>query len=146
VAKQEGPELLTTDIASAYLIVNLDAVEKLAGALGGVGKIDVPKSMYYVDSRPDLYIDLYPGPQLSRGRDLEGPSLRYRTTRKGDLGRPWKRPGRWVLREAFQETGSTLQLPGGRRCWPSPTRNITTDLSPVGGLARLLSVMGQQAS
>jgi len=136
VAKQEVSSLLTTDI-DRYLIVNLDAVEKLAEALGGV-EIDVPKSMYYVDSRQDLYIDLYPGPQLLKGRDLEG-FLRYRNDEQGDLGRMERQ--QMVLREAFKKLVQPSTIARLPSLLAIADEDITTDLSPV-ELARLLSVMG----
>lgn len=136
VAKQEVSSLLSTDI-DRYLIVNLDAVEKLAEALGGV-EIDVPKSMYYVDSRQDLYIDLYPGPQLLKGRDLEG-FLRYRNDELGDLGRMERQ--QMVLREVFKKLVQPSTIARLPSLLAIADEDITTDLSPV-ELARLLSVMG----
>ena len=44
-----------------HLKLNLNAVAKVADALGGV-EVDVPKRMYYVDNAQGLYIDLAAGP------------------------------------------------------------------------------------
>ncbi|WP_457767713.1 LCP family protein [Cyanobium sp. ULC084] len=134
--KQELSSLLTEPL-DRYLIINIEAVQNLAEALGGV-EIDVPKRMYYVDSRQDLYIDLLPGPQLLKGKDLEG-FLRYRNDELGDLGRMERQ--QLVLREVFR----TLVQPGTISKLPSllaiAGKDIHTDLSPV-ELGALLTAMG----
>jgi LCP family protein required for cell wall assembly len=134
--KQELSTLLSETI-DRYLIINIDAVQNLAEALGGV-EIDVPKRMYYVDSRQDLYIDLLPGPQLLKGKDLEG-FLRYRNDELGDLGRMERQ--QMVLREVFR----TLAQPAMVAKLPSlmavAGKDIHTDLSPV-ELGALLTAMG----
>ena len=57
----------------------------MADALGGI-EVDVPKRMVYSDHSQGLYIDLQPGPQTLKGRDLEG-FLRFRHDEMGDIGR-----------------------------------------------------------
>ncbi len=136
VAKQEIGSLLSTPI-DRYLLVNLDAVQRLAEELGGV-EVDVPKRMYYTDTRQDLYIDLYPGPQVLQGRDLEG-FLRYRNDELGDLGRMERQ--KLVLREIFRklaQPGTVARLPALLQL---AGRDITTDLTPVelGALLAALS-------
>lgn len=68
-----------------HIIVNLDALPRLADLVGGID-VDVPKRLYYVDRSQDLQIDLQPGRQVLRGRQLEG-FLRWRNDGRGDLGR-----------------------------------------------------------
>jgi polyisoprenyl-teichoic acid--peptidoglycan teichoic acid transferase len=134
--KQELSSLLSEKI-DRYLIINIEAVQNLAEAIGGV-EIDVPKRMYYVDGRQDLYIDLLPGPQLLKGKDLEG-FLRYRNDELGDLGRMERQ--QLVLQEVF----STIAQPGTVTKLPSllaiAGKDIHTDLSPV-ELGALLTAMG----
>ena len=63
----------------------MDAIETLANLVGGI-EVDVPKRLYYVDRSQNLVIDLQPGPQLLKGKDLEG-FLRWRNDGRGDFGR-----------------------------------------------------------
>ncbi|MFN9907011.1 MAG: LCP family protein, partial [bacterium] len=53
--------------------------------IGGI-EVDVPKRMEYTDNTQGLYIDLQPGLQTLKGRDLEG-FLRFRHDETGDIGR-----------------------------------------------------------
>ncbi|MBC1260397.1 LytR family transcriptional regulator [Synechococcus sp. BSF8S] len=131
--KEELTALLTTPV-DRYLMVNLDAVQNLAEALGGV-EVDVPKRMYYTDSRQGLYIDLYPGLQLLKGNDLEG-FLRFRNDELGDIGRMERQ--QLVIREVFHK----LARPSAVTRLPELLRiagnDIRTDLSPL-ELGNLLS-------
>ncbi|MEB3257551.1 MAG: LCP family protein [Cyanobacteriota bacterium] len=68
-----------------HLIVNLGAIRKIADMIGGI-EVDVPKRMEYADNTQGLYIDLHPGLQNLKGRDLEG-FLRFRHDETGDIGR-----------------------------------------------------------
>ena len=66
-------------------MVNLDAIQILGDKVGGI-EVDVPKRMYYVDQSQGLVIDLQPGKQVLKGKDLEG-FLRWRQDNRGDFGR-----------------------------------------------------------
>ncbi|MEB3318862.1 MAG: LCP family protein [Cyanobacteriota bacterium] len=68
-----------------HLIVNLSAIRRIADMMGGI-EVDVPKRMFYTDKTQGLYIDLQPGRQTLKGRDLEG-FLRFRHDETGDIGR-----------------------------------------------------------
>jgi len=68
-----------------HLVVNLGAIRKIADMIGGI-EVDVPKRMQYTDNTQGLYIDLQPGLQNLKGRDLEG-FLRFRHDEAGDIGR-----------------------------------------------------------
>lgn len=135
-AKSQVSRLLGIPV-DRYVLINLDAVQKLADALGGV-EVDVPKRMYYTDSRQDLYIDLYPGVQVLKGEALEG-FLRYRNDEMGDLGRMERQ--QLVLREVFRK----LAQPGTVAQYPAliqlASENVRTDLTAV-ELGALLSSMG----
>ncbi len=133
--KQELTTLLAAPV-DRYVLVNLDAVQRLAEAIGGV-EVDVPKRMYYTDSRQNLYIDLYPGRQLLKGRELEG-FLRFRHDELGDIGRMERQ--KLVLREVFHklaQPGMVTRLPGLLQIAGS---DIRTDLSPV-ELASLVTAL-----
>ena len=133
--KQELGSLLEGPV-DRYVRVNLRAVERLADALGGV-EVDVPKRMYYVDSRQGLYIDLYPGPQLLRGEALEG-FLRFRNDELGDLGRMERQ--KLVLREVFRKLGQPATLARLPALLKIAGDDVQTDLSPV-EMGQLLTAM-----
>ncbi|MCP9850323.1 LCP family protein [Cyanobium sp. Morenito 9A2] len=115
-----------------YMIVNLDAVQHLGDALGGV-EVEVPKRMYYTDSRQGLSIDLYPGRQLLKGKDLEG-FLRFRHDEMGDLGRMERQ--RLVLAEVFRKLAQPSALAQLPQLLQIAGKDIKTNLSPgeLGGL------------
>lgn len=68
-----------------YVRVNVQAVEKLVDALGGV-TIHVPKDMKYKDDSQHLYINLKAGKQKLNGEQVQQ-FLRYRHDELGDIGR-----------------------------------------------------------
>ena len=68
-----------------YIRVNVQGVEKLINALGGV-TVYVPKDMKYQDDSQHLYINLKKGKQhLDGNKSLQ--FLRFRYDRYGDIGR-----------------------------------------------------------
>lgn len=68
-----------------YVRVNVQAVEKLVDALGGV-TVYVPKNMKYQDDSQHLYINLQEGQQhLDGNKTLQ--LLRFRHDQLGDIGR-----------------------------------------------------------
>lgn len=136
LVKQELTKLLSAPV-DHYIVVNLNAVQHLGDALGGV-EVDVPKRMLYTDQTQGLTIDLYPGRQLLKGKDLEG-FLRFRHDGLGDLGRMQRQ--QLVLNEVFRKLANpafVTQLPALLKIAGT---DIKTDLSPlqIGGL---LSAMG----
>lgn len=68
-----------------HIVINLAAIRRIADMMGGI-EVDVPKRMFYTDNSQGLYIDLQPGRQTLKGRDLEG-FLRFRHDETGDIGR-----------------------------------------------------------
>ena len=136
LVQQELSKLLSAPV-DHYIVVNLNAVQHLGDALGGVD-VDVPKRMLYTDQTQGLTIDLYPGRQLLKGKDLEG-FLRFRHDGLGDLGRMQRQ--QLVLNEVFRKLANpafVTQLPALLKIAGT---DIKTDLSPlqIGGL---LSAMG----
>ena len=136
-AKEEVAKLIGAPV-QRYFKLNLDAVAKVADALGGV-EVDVPKRMVYVDNAQGLYIDLAPGPQVLRGRALEG-FLRFRHDEMGDLGRMERQ--RLVLSKVF----SKLSQPSTITRLPALLKiagdDVLTDLSPI-EMTQLLTAMAQ---
>jgi LCP family protein required for cell wall assembly len=130
-------QLLGTPVPK-HLKVNLRAVERVAEALGGV-EVDVPKSMYYVDNAQGLYIDLLPGRQTLKGKDLEG-FLRFRHDEAGDLGRMERQ--RLVINQVFRklaQPSTLLRLPTLLKI---AGEDIETNLSPL-EISRLASDMAR---
>ncbi|MEB3266097.1 MAG: LCP family protein [Cyanobacteriota bacterium] len=137
LARSELSGLLGTPL-DRHLRVNLAAVTKVADALGGV-EIDVPKRMYYTDSHQDLTIDLYPGRQVLRGRDLEG-YLRFRHDAMGDIGRMERQ--REVMGQVFGRLANPTTLAQLPALLKIAGEDIETDLSPL-EFTRLLTAMAR---
>ncbi|MCS6943668.1 MAG: LCP family protein [Geminocystis sp.] len=68
-----------------YVRINIQGVEKLIDALGGI-TIDVPQDMKYTDHSQHLYIDLKKGKQHLDGKKAID-FLRFRHDAYGDIGR-----------------------------------------------------------
>ena len=136
MVKQELTKLIAAPV-DRYLLVNLQAVQRLADALGGVD-VDVPKRMYYVDNSQGLYIDLYPGRQLLKGQELEG-FLRFRHDELGDIGRMERQ--KLVLAEVFRKLANPAMVTRIPELLKIAGSDIRTDLSPV-DMGTLLSAMG----
>jgi LCP family protein required for cell wall assembly len=126
MVKQELSKLLSARV-DRYLVINLDAVQRLADAVGGV-EVDVPKRMYYVDNSQGLYIDLYPGRQLLKGKELEG-FLRFRHDELGDIGRMERQ--KLVLREVFRKLANPAMATRIPELMGLAGKDLLTDLSPV---------------
>ena len=126
MVKQELSKLLSARV-DRYLVINLDAVQRLADAVGGV-EVDVPKRMYYVDNSQGLYIDLYPGRQLLKGKELEG-FLRFRHDELGDIGRMERQ--KLVLREVFRKLANPAMAARIPELMGLAGKDLLTDLSPV---------------
>lgn len=93
-ANEYGGPALSASVASEllgginidrYVRVNVQGVEKLIDALGGV-TVDVPKDMKYNDFSQHLYIDLKKGKQHLNG-DKAVQFLRFRYDAYGDISR-----------------------------------------------------------
>lgn len=136
-AKAEVGTLLATPV-ERYLKVNLDAVNKVAEALGGV-EVDVPKRMYYVDNAQGLYIDLYPGRQLLKGKELEG-FLRFRHDERGDLGRMERQ--RLVMAQVFSKLAQPATIAKLPALLEIAGNDMVTDLSPI-EMTQLMSALGK---
>ncbi|KEF42427.1 MAG: transcriptional regulator [Cyanobium sp. CACIAM 14] len=134
--KQEVGKLLSAPI-DRYLKVNLHGVTRLAEALGGV-EVDVPKRMYYVDNTQGLYIDLYPGKQLLKGKDLEG-FLRFRHDERGDLGRMERQ--RLVMAQVFRKLSDPATITKLPELLQIAGNDMITDLSPI-EMTQLMGALG----
>ena len=108
-ANEYGGPALTTAAASdllggiqihRYVRVNVQGIEKLIDALGGV-TVDVPKDMKYNDFSQHLYIDLKKGRQHLDG-DKAVQFLRYRYDALGDISRVQRQ--QMLMRSVVEQT------------------------------------------
>ncbi len=136
-AKDEVAKLIGAPV-QRYFKLNLDAVAKVADALGGV-EVDVPKRMYYVDNAQGLYIDLQPGVQVLRGEALEG-FLRFRHDELGDLGRMERQ--RLVMSKVFSKLAQPYTLTRLPALLQIAGNDVLSDLSPL-EMTQLLTAMAQ---
>lgn len=136
-AKDEVAKLIGAPV-QRYFKLNLDAVAKVADALGGV-EVDVPKRMYYVDNAQGLYIDLYPGRQLLKGEELEG-FLRFRHDEQGDLGRMERQ--RQVMAQVFGKLAQPATIAKLPALLEIAGSDMVTDLSPI-EMTQLMSALGR---
>ena len=120
-----------------HLVVNLASIRRMADQLGGI-EVDVPKRMYYVDRSQGLFIDLQPGPQTLRGRDLEG-FLRFRHDETGDLGRMERQ--QLALKALFRKLSEPQNLVRLPALLLANSKDIHTDLGPM-ELGGLITSMG----
>ncbi|CAK6692009.1 LCP family protein [Synechococcus sp. CBW1107] len=129
--KQELSERLGRPI-DHHLLVNLGAIRRMGDVLGGV-EVNVPKRMYYVDNSQGLYIDLQPGLQTLKGRDLEG-FLRWRHDEEGDIGRIDRQ--KLVLTALFSKLTRPENLVRLPSLIGAAGQDLKTDLGPmeIGGL------------
>lgn len=120
-----------------HVIVNLSGIRRMADALGGI-EVNVPKRMVYVDRSQGLSIDLQPGPQLLKGRDLEG-FLRFRHDEMGDIGRLERQ--QLALQALFRKLTRPEQLVRLPSLLMGSSRDLRTDLGPM-ELGGLITAMG----
>ncbi len=90
-----------------YLRVNVQGVEKLIDAVGGV-KVYIPKDMKYQDDSQHLYINLKEGERRLNG-DQALQFLRFRRDNLGDIGRVQRQQ---MLIRAFMEQAVNLKTMG----------------------------------
>lgn len=120
-----------------YVVVNLAAIRGVADALGGI-EVDVPKRMDYVDNTQGLVIDLQPGVQTLRGRDLEG-FLRFRHDEMGDIGRIERQ--QLALQALFRKLTRPDQLVRLPMLLALAGKDVQTNLGPM-ELGGLITAMG----
>ena len=120
-----------------HILVRLDAIETLANMVGGI-EVDVPKRLYYVDRSQNLVIDLQPGPQVLKGKDLEG-FLRWRNDGRGDFGRLERQ--QLALKGLFEQMKQPQNLIRLPALITAAGQALETDLGPM-ELGGLITAMG----
>ncbi|MFN7679148.1 MAG: LCP family protein, partial [Cyanobacteriota bacterium] len=120
-----------------HLIINLGAIRRIADMMGGV-EVDVPKRMFYTDNTQGLYIDLQPGRQTLKGRDLEG-FLRFRHDETGDIGRMERQ--QLVVQALLRKLSRPDQLVRLPALLMLSGNDLRTDMGPMelGGLVTAIS-------
>ena len=107
LAAQATSDLLNGVGIDRYVRVNVQAIEKLIDAMGGV-EVYVPQDMKYQDDSQHLYINLKEGQQVLDG-DKAMQFLRFRYDSKGDIGRVQRQQ---ILMRAFIEQALTPKTLG----------------------------------
>jgi LCP family protein required for cell wall assembly len=134
-----GPEAVKAELSKHlgrpvqhHILVNLSVIRRLGDALGGL-EVNVPKRMVYHDNTQGLHIDLQPGPQVLRGRDIEG-FLRFRHDELGDIGRLDRQ--RLLLKALFHQITKPESLVRLPALLAAAGKDLKTDLGPmeIGGL------------
>ena len=139
-----GPDAVKTELSrlmgrevSHHILVNLEGIRTISDLLGGL-EVDVPKRLYYRDRSQGLLIDLQPGRQVLKGRELEG-FLRWRHDGEGDFGRLDRQ--QLVLKSLFNTLIQPQHLVRLPAFITAAGRNLETDLGPV-ELGTLITAMG----
>jgi LCP family protein required for cell wall assembly len=134
-----GPEAVKAELSRKlgrpiqhHILVNLSVIRRLGDALGGL-EVDVPKRMYYNDNSQGLHIDLQPGRQVLRGKNIEG-FLRFRHDELGDIGRLDRQ--RLLLKALFHQITQPEALVRLPALLAAADKDLKTDLGPmeIGGL------------
>ena len=134
-----GPEAVKSELSrhlrrpvQHHILVNLSVIRRLGDALGGL-EVNVPKRMVYHDNTQNLHIDLQPGPQVLRGRNIEG-FLRFRHDELGDIGRLDRQ--RLLLKALFHQITKPESLVRLPSLLAAAGKDLKTDLGPmeIGGL------------
>ena len=120
-----------------HILVNLEGIRTISDLLGGL-EVDVPKRLYYQDKSQGLFINLQPGRQILKGRDLEG-FLRWRHDGQGDFGRLDRQ--QLVLKSLFNKLIQPQHLIRLPALITAAGRNLETDLGPM-ELGKLITTMG----
>lgn len=107
-----------------YVRVNVQAVQQLVDALGGV-EMYVPKDMKYRDDSQHLYIDLEKGQQTLNGEEAMQ-FLRFRYDEYGDIGRVQRQ--QLLLRAMVQQALNPSTLGRLPRIFSAIQSNVDTNL------------------
>ncbi len=120
-----------------HVMVDLGSIRRMADALGGI-EVNVPKRMAYTDRTQGLFIDLQPGLQTLKGRDLEG-FLRFRHDEMGDIGRLERQ--QLALQALFRKLTRPEHLVRLPALLSAAGKDLKTDLGPM-ELGGLITAMG----
>jgi LCP family protein required for cell wall assembly len=143
--KYGGPALAAESISDLlggvaidrYVRINVQGVEKLIDALGGV-TVNVPKDMKYQDDSQHLYINLAAGEQHLNGvQALQ--FLRFRYDEHGDIGRIQRQ--QMMMRAVVEQTLNPTTIARLPKILSVIQENVDTNLS----VEELLALVGYAA-
>ncbi|MGF1512223.1 MAG: LCP family protein [Elainellaceae cyanobacterium] len=134
LAASATSELLGDVSIDRYVRINVQGVEKLIDALGGV-EVYVPYDMQYQDDSQHLYINLKEGQQRLNG-DQALQILRYRYDGYGDIGRIQRQ--QTLIRALQEQALSPMTLTRLPKILSVIRENIDTNLS----LEEVLALVG----
>ena len=138
LAARATSELLGNTTIDRYIRINVQGVEKLMDALGGV-KLYVPQDMFYQDESQHLYINLKQGEQhLNGAQALQ--FLRFRYDNLGDIGRVQRQ--QMLMRALLEQALNPATLARVPQILSVIQANIDTNLS-VEELVALVGFAGQ---
>lgn len=125
LAAQSISNLLGGVPVDRYVRINVQGVEKLIDALGGV-TVYVPKDMKYTDHSQHLYIDLKQGEQHLNGEQALQ-FLRFRYDAYGDIGRVQRQ--QTLMRALVEQTLSPATLTRIPQILSVIQENVDTNLT-----------------
>lgn len=131
---QSVSDLLGGVAIDRYIRINVQGVEKLIDALGGVA-VDVPKDMKYQDDSQHLYINLKAGEQTLNG-DQSLQFLRFRYDENGDIGRIQRQ--QMFMRALVEQTLTPTTIGRMPKILSVIQSNVDTNLS----VEELLALVG----
>lgn len=131
--RQGGPALSAQSVSDLlggvaidrYIRINVQGVEKLVDALGGV-TVNVPKDMKYQDDSQHLYINLKAGEQALNG-DQALQFLRFRYDENGDIGRIQRQ--QMLMRALMEQTLTPATVARMPKILSVVQSNVDTNLS-----------------
>jgi polyisoprenyl-teichoic acid--peptidoglycan teichoic acid transferase len=138
LAARATSELLGRTPIDRYIRINVQGVEKLVDALGGV-KLFVPQDMQYQDESQHLYINLKKGEQHLNGAEALQ-FLRFRYDNFGDIGRVQRQ--QMLMRALLEQALKPETLTRVPQILSVIQANIDTNLS-VEELVALVGFAGQ---
>ncbi len=142
-ANRDGGPALTAESVSdllggvaidRYVRINVQGVEKLIDALGGV-TVTVPQDMKYTDESQHLYIDLKAGEQTLNGSQALQ-FLRFRYDSQGDIGRIQRQ--QTFMRAVAEQTLNPATIARLPKILSVVQSNVDTNLS----VEELLALVG----
>lgn len=144
--RQGGPALSAESVSELlggvgidrYVRINVQGVEKLIDAIGGV-EVNVPKDMKYQDDSQHLYINLKAGKQRLDG-DQALQFLRFRYDDNGDIGRVQRQ--QVFMRSLAQQALNPTTIARLPKIFSVIQSNVDTNLS-VEELVALVSYSAQ---
>ena len=134
LAARSIDELLGGIQADRYVRINVQGVEKLIDALGGV-TVYVPKDMKYKDDSQHLYIDLKQGEQHLNGNQALQ-FLRFRYDANGDIGRVQRQ--QMLMRSLIEQTLNPATMARIPQILSVVQENVDTNLT----LEELIALTG----